>query len=956
VSDLISAHGSGADPEARALSAFAREGGSRILIIGAALAREVAALLEAEGRTSLVLEDIDITSRSAPPSDVMSSGRSSGGSPRSVRQLAERTFDVVVLAGNRSTGRMIDSVRNRGMLAPDGFIVAALSSENADDAEVQRSGFSVTRRWPLESGFVARLEPMGEAHELARLRPTVERLEAELADAGVVIERLQAEIRTLNRKLRTIYESRMWRTRAAAARTVRRLPSLRKPRGRKSQEKKPSAPLAPAAGEMSSSSSHVPAPAEKVGFAVDYLVEQNTTMREMYETAFDKKAFETDRIHVAVTVADVDLTDPGRRALAAVGLGRWLDRSGFEVVHLPPERWDEIPSASQILLSMSPDGDPLAAPDGCLRLAWIRDRVKVWANSANLMMSHGVFAASEDIAAQIGMAYPGPIAILRDGFDEDFFGTSARKATRFGALTTVPQRGRERELYASLRAGIDYPLAIFGDQRGRHTSLERFHRGPVGPFDMPGLYEQAELVLEDSEEEAGEGRVLSGRVLEAIASGALVILDSSRFLREAHLDEIPTYISPAGLRSTVHRYLESPQQREELVARLHDVVVREHSWEHRAGEFANFCRSLDGDPAVGKKKVVAFYPHYYRNNPYQRMLYSRLGEHEVSSIPLNDPEQLARSPLLAQRDRAFILHLHWTSPILADSPDEGTAKARMEGFLAALDRLRDGAVKIIWTVHNVLPHESVFPDLEAALCQGIADRADLIHVMCQETPGLVAPHYRLPADRVRVIPHGSYVDAYPNLITQERARDELGLSDSNFVVCCFGGIRRYKGIDRLLEAFEALYEANLESRLLLVGPLGDFENSVELAARCAAHPGILSNFNRVADTDVQIFLNASDVVVLPQQAPLNSGALMLAFSFARPVVAARAGCLEGMVSPDVGLTFDPAKPDDLKRVLMQADRLKTQDYRDAAYRKALAYPYPAMAEDFARIVEELFED
>jgi glycosyltransferase involved in cell wall biosynthesis len=507
-----------------------------------------------------------------------------------------------------------------------------------------------------------------------------------------------------------------------------------------------------------------------------------------------------------------------------------------------------------------------------------------------------------------------------------------------------------------LRTGIDYPLAVFGAQRGLQASIERFHRGVAEPFAMPTMYHQAAVVLEDSTDEVIQPQFLSGRVLEALASEALVLLDSSIFLREAHLDEVPTYLSSDDLRATVHRYLQSTEERDELAGRLQDVVLREHSCEHRASEFATFVRSLTGQSASTGRKVVAFYPHYERNNPYQRMLYSRLGEHGLNAIPLNDPAQLTRSPLLEAHARDFLFHLHWTNPILADAPDEATAKDRVGVFLSTLEDLRARGVKIVWTVHNVLPHESVFPELEAALCQGVADRADLIHVMCEETPGFVASQYRLPADRVRVVPHGSYVDVYPNLISPERARDELGLSATDTVLCCFGGIRRYKGIEQLLDAFEALYQAKPESRLLLVGPRGDFEGSDILANRSAAHPGILSNFNRVADVDVQIFLNASDVVVLPQRAPLNSGALMLAFSFGRPVVAARAGCLEGIVSPDVGITFDPAKPGDLKRVLMEVDRLKTRENRDAAYRKALAYPYTSMSNDFARVIEELLDD
>jgi glycosyltransferase involved in cell wall biosynthesis len=349
--------------------------------------------------------------------------------------------------------------------------------------------------------------------------------------------------------------------------------------------------------------------------------------------------------------------------------------------------------------------------------------------------------------------------------------------------------------------------------------------------------------------------------------------------------------------------------------------------------------------------VLAFFPDIRERNPYQTMLYGSLDERGVAVVPADDPATLADAPATGP----LVFHVHWTAPILRGARTELDAMRRYGRFVDALDALKARGARIAWTVHNVLPHECRFPHLEAELCQEIAVRADLVHVMCEGTVGAVAPYYVLPPARVRVVPHGSYVGVYPNAASQEEARGRLALGSEDSVLCFLGGIRAYKGVGRLIDAFEALAEARPESRLIVAGPAGAFEGLQELAARCAGHPRILARLERVPDEEIQVYMNAADVVVLPHRTGLNSGALMLALSFARPVVAPRVGCIGELVTPDVGLTFDPDAPGDLEAALMRAGDLKDRRYRDAALAKARAYPPQAMAEDFAKLVAELID-
>jgi beta-1,4-mannosyltransferase len=210
----------------------------------------------------------------------------------------------------------------------------------------------------------------------------------------------------------------------------------------------------------------------------------------------------------------------------------------------------------------------------------------------------------------------------------------------------------------------------------------------------------------------------------------------------------------------------------------------------------------------------------------------------------------------------------------------------------------------------------------------------------------------LPPEKTRVLPHPSYIDVYPNVVDEARAREELGLAAADTVLCFLGGIRPYKGLEELLDAFERWSEFDEGARLIVAGPPGKFPEVEELRRRCRSNPRIVSNFNHIGDSDLQVFLNACDVVVLPHKAVLNSGGLMLAYSFGRPVIAPAAGCLDELLTDDVAIAFG-GPGTTLYDAVARAGELKGPDVRSAAYRKAMQYPVGGIAEQFAKLIDEI---
>ena len=271
-------------------------------------------------------------------------------------------------------------------------------------------------------------------------------------------------------------------------------------------------------------------------------------------------------------------------------------------------------------------------------------------------------------------------------------------------------------------------------------------------------------------------------------------------------------------------------------------------------------------------------------NPFQALLYGTAWSAGVAPLPMATLEELDAVAGLASLGVRVVLHLHWTNTVLAGVPAEGVAAATAE-FLARLDRFRSAGGRLVWTVHNVLPHDSVRPVDEAALQQAILDRADAVHILAADTAAAIAQHFALPPSRTFHVPHPSYFGAYDTTLSREEARYQLDIDVDDTVYALVGAIKPYKGLDELLAAFDALYAEDSRRRLVVAGAPDRDAVTAAFVRGCERHPGILVRAARLAATEMPVYLRAADAVVLPYRRTLNSGVLLLAYTFGLPVVA-----------------------------------------------------------------------
>ncbi|GAB6900989.1 glycosyltransferase [Kineosporia succinea] len=290
-------------------------------------------------------------------------------------------------------------------------------------------------------------------------------------------------------------------------------------------------------------------------------------------------------------------------------------------------------------------------------------------------------------------------------------------------------------------------------------------------------------------------------------------------------------------------------------------------------------------PVEGPEPVVWPFTPYYTGNPYQNVLYSRFGAHGLVAAPTFRATDLLTTTRDWPGDVPLVVHLHWLNQVLAKADSESGANDAINRHADLLDTLKERGARLVWTVHNVLPHDTRFEAQEVRLREQVVERADLVHVMSSRTPQAVEDWFSLPREKVYQLDHPGYQGVYPDWIGRDEARRRLRVPDGAVALLLTGAVKPYKGLADLLEAVDRVSRVRPgEIVLIVAGRPDQAPETEEFVARAASHPAVRLLPVQVPDVDMQVLMRAADLVALPYRRSLNSGVLALALTFGRPAL------------------------------------------------------------------------
>jgi beta-1,4-mannosyltransferase len=234
---------------------------------------------------------------------------------------------------------------------------------------------------------------------------------------------------------------------------------------------------------------------------------------------------------------------------------------------------------------------------------------------------------------------------------------------------------------------------------------------------------------------------------------------------------------------------------------------------------------------------------------------------------------------LAMEAEYDVFHVHWPEYLMRGHSIPGRLRQRYR-FIRLMARLRRRRIPIVRTVHNLEPHERS-SWVERRLLRFL-DRQTAMFVRLN--PATVISS----GGESRVILHGHYRD---------RFRDYDHLTPQAGLMLNFGLIRPYKGIDTLLELFQAW--PNQSAALRIVGKPLDSALAHQIQAATEADNRVSAELRFVNDEELVREVTHAQLVILPYREMHNSGTLLVALSLNRPVIVPHSSSNQA-ISDEVG--------------------------------------------------------
>jgi glycosyltransferase involved in cell wall biosynthesis len=210
--------------------------------------------------------------------------------------------------------------------------------------------------------------------------------------------------------------------------------------------------------------------------------------------------------------------------------------------------------------------------------------------------------------------------------------------------------------------------------------------------------------------------------------------------------------------------------------------------------------------------------------------------------------------------------------------------------------------RIICIADNVIPHEKRLGD--TAFTRYFLKSCDAFITMSEK----VMQDLRLfqkekPAKQVA---HPLY-DNFGPIISKQEARKHLSLPSTERIVLFFGFIRRYKGLDILLEAMAKLKSVQDSPKLLVAGEFyEDAKPYHEQIEKLGISDQLILRTDFIPDSEVKYYLCAADAVIQPYRNATQSGVTPLAYHFEKPMIVTNVGGLPSLVPHErSGLVAEP---------------------------------------------------
>ncbi|MGI9235080.1 MAG: glycosyltransferase family 4 protein [Woeseiaceae bacterium] len=266
--------------------------------------------------------------------------------------------------------------------------------------------------------------------------------------------------------------------------------------------------------------------------------------------------------------------------------------------------------------------------------------------------------------------------------------------------------------------------------------------------------------------------------------------------------------------------------------------------------------------------------------------------------------------------------------------------------------------RLVITVHDVDPWSTVKVRANFLLKTTYQAAGRLI-VHHKANVHELSAKYGIQESRIRVVPHGSYVEFSLSKRDKSASRELLDIPVDAKVILFFGEIRPEKGLIHLIRAVKILYPALPSLKLVIAGRPRhmDMSECLDEVTNSGLDDAVIARLDYIDDSQVEAYFAMADLIAIPYTSITQSGILFEAMTAGRPVVASDIGAVGPTVQENgIGHVVPPGDEEQLAQAI--SDILENPDLASQMSKNGLRaskeiYSWARCARDTDAIYGEL---
>lgn len=348
---------------------------------------------------------------------------------------------------------------------------------------------------------------------------------------------------------------------------------------------------------------------------------------------------------------------------------------------------------------------------------------------------------------------------------------------------------------------------------------------------------------------------------------------------------------------------------------------------------------------MGKDKKILVYPGWKESN-YYKLLYQNHLSVEYAQYD-GAIFTLIRNYKIHKPE---VIHLHWLTAYFAvDVPWSLNFVFRY--FISLLDvfilKIFTN-VKIAWTVHNLLEHETKHEKLEILAKKIVSKLVHKIIVLGPSAKPLIEQTYKANSKKIEISYHGHFNDIFPkNELNKEACRKFLNLPLNKTIYLFPGAAKEYKGIETLIDVF--VKWGNERAVLVVAGKVSELmlKSMGNVPSNIIIHNGFIAN------EDLPKYFKAADWTVIPYKRILTSATLLTAMGMGSAVITPYMGTLPDYLNKNGGILYKPKQKDSLLLSLEKSLIIDSEALGKYNQHKVVEFDWHEISKDTIKILNNL---